>query len=1214
MLPPQNPNTADGQNFLYHKENPQDSAVQLQNYGLVYDNCSPQDYKYGGPANSSAPTAYIERSFKESKLPSTVGPPFEKTVILRSLYDEGGTVITPSIRAKIDKGFFKAGSDWTCYRRNYFSVICEYCLDPDIKQLGLFLSWSDTSKTERVEALGVCISGKVAGDNGKTVDLVLHTPNRDKGPQLRPSSIVKLSPHSSGTPPISLSTRLAEHRHGYRNTQPNQADQITTGAEEGVSERVLDFYSDPGQHIANFERIQFKCATANNGKRRAAQQYFLIAVDLFGMIRSGQSSETQWVKIATCPSVPLVVRGRSPGHYADDRRSSQYSLGNDQYASPKQLSNNAAVNNADPPTQSTPILDYRYYPSSPVLRDSEQRFISGQPTVADPTPLPEDDNSSISSISNLFSRANFSSASSIADRVEVVDQLVSLMLDDKGLEALCVDGFTRLHADRFERNLRRLLRIYALELCREASTEIETMAARFVKARVRYMVSSIRRAVDPGSVRKAEEMKSLLDQKVEKELSVEHYLQTNQAIDIPKIASDFADSDISSLQEQDDRDGDFIGRSESADLLQIEKLIINENAFEELRESLMGFVVPLLLDVQKSASTSDLFNQQAVVDSWKSNLREGMLEDVKLLQDLCRSIVGLSDALKDSLDRSSAACLHRYLCSIYGDLQNIIVEDMGKGDHNCTSKWIGPNAWGLCFLRIRAALEKVENRLESKSTISLQERYQYQENQKTRENKKQVRLSLNLLPRKSSQTWHEPSSGVYSKLAQTNQTGPFTQTQHDIKYHPDLRTELGAETSHFIRILDNMRDLQVSNPQHSIPKANEKDFNDSVINDLECKEKSDKSSSWLGADRILPNKGFIPENWAISYRTLFIWTWQKITHELRSISRPSIQSGHRRIEWVCDCGETLWGDFRDRNPEALAALTASLQCSLSDASSSPTHPINNHQPSSAARQSVSGPKNPVKHYSPASNSNCSQPIVCTGSIPSVLGTEKYLELCLNTGEYDVSLAEIAISRNQQSIDNDGQLFQEIRKRYQKTRGIIKTPNFHLFKPVDVHFVEFCFEDGDVGILKSPLSFPLEKDIQSKEWEFCSCPCPLKDPPPMPANVFLHHLNSKRTHPRRTWLDRLPKKLNHSIHQNPDPSSTHIGWQAHGWGVQIIEGPNGKAMLWLTVVNVLTSLAAALSWGFVKSDVQGACGIGGFMLAASSAMVFAFYTYYQVHHF
>lgn len=55
------------------------------------------------------------------------------------------------------------------------------------------------------------------------------------------------------------------------------------------------------------------------------------------------------------------------------------------------------------------------------------------------------------------------------------------------------------------------------------------------------------------------------------------------------------------------------------------------------------------------------------------------------------------------------------------------------------------------------------------------------------------------------------------------------------------------------------------------------------------------------------------------------------------------------------------------------------------------------------------------------------------------------------------------------------------------------------------------------------------------------------------------------------------------------------------------------MLWLTVLNVLTSLAAALSWGLVAGDVQGACGIGGFMLAALTALVFAFYTYYQVHY-
>lgn len=120
--------------------------------------------------------------------------------------------------------------------------------------------------------------------------------------------------------------------------------------------------------------------------------------------------------------------------------------------------------------------------------------------------------------------------------------------------------------------------------------------------------------------------------------------------------------------------------------------------------------------------------------------------------------------------------------------------------------------------------------------------------------------------------------------------------------------------------------------------------------------------------------------------------------------------------------------------------------------------MNNHQPSSAARQSVSDQKYPVKPDSSASNSNGSQPIVYADSIPSAPDTEKYLELCLNTGEYDVSLAEIVISTNQQTIENDGQLFQEIRNRYRRNRGIIKTPNFHLFKPVDVHFVEVsCFQ-------------------------------------------------------------------------------------------------------------------------------------------------------------
>lgn len=87
------------------------------------------------------------------------------------------------------------------------------------------------------------------------------------------------------------------------------------------------------QHIAVFDRIQFKSATANNGKRRAAQQYYHLIVELYADVGNASSSapgqsnqgDGGWVKISQRISAPMVVRGRSPGHYADERRASSTS-------------------------------------------------------------------------------------------------------------------------------------------------------------------------------------------------------------------------------------------------------------------------------------------------------------------------------------------------------------------------------------------------------------------------------------------------------------------------------------------------------------------------------------------------------------------------------------------------------------------------------------------------------------------------------------------------------------------------------------------------------------------------------------------------------------------------------------------------------------------------------------------------------------------------
>ena len=42
-----------------------------------------------------------------------------------------GTTVTPTLDAKVEKGFFYSGDHvWTCYRRNYFSVNVSYQLSP----------------------------------------------------------------------------------------------------------------------------------------------------------------------------------------------------------------------------------------------------------------------------------------------------------------------------------------------------------------------------------------------------------------------------------------------------------------------------------------------------------------------------------------------------------------------------------------------------------------------------------------------------------------------------------------------------------------------------------------------------------------------------------------------------------------------------------------------------------------------------------------------------------------------------------------------------------------------------------------------------------------------------------------------------------------------------------------------------------------------------
>ncbi|KAK9704123.1 hypothetical protein K7432_010369, partial [Basidiobolus ranarum] len=226
---------------------------------------------YGAP--SFHPTLRKRRS-DSLGFPNEAGPYFTQTKQHHNLYSMD-KVNNYSIRidSKFDRGFFLADNDWTCYRRNYFQVSTAFSLigsnhPPADPECPCIVEIDGVQHTVVQFFLGAAAR---VSNSDKKIDLIQHTPKRDKGPQTTPL-----------------------------------ARPIRAGGNVNLSS------VGSNQTIVTFERIQFKTATANNGKRRAAQQYYVLVVELLAECENGER-----YKVASTQSAPLVVRGRSPGHYAD---------------------------------------------------------------------------------------------------------------------------------------------------------------------------------------------------------------------------------------------------------------------------------------------------------------------------------------------------------------------------------------------------------------------------------------------------------------------------------------------------------------------------------------------------------------------------------------------------------------------------------------------------------------------------------------------------------------------------------------------------------------------------------------------------------------------------------------------------------------------------------------------------------------------------------
>lgn len=254
------------------------------------------------------------------------GPPFEETKVIYPVITARNQQVMPKIDAKIQKGFFKVDHKWTCYRRNYFTVSCSFSLKSATYESPFYLQRHANQQHEQISAFAMQISAKTAVVNNQESELrnlVQHTPKRDKATESVPGKVI-LQPAQ----PSILTSPASYHGSstmygGATNVPPSMM--IDYNPQQYAS---THHQGPPQSHT--FERIQFQRATANNGKRRAQQQYFHVVVELFADV--GRHGESQWVKIATAQSHPMVVRGRSPGHYKDNRRDSAASMDPDRGA------------------------------------------------------------------------------------------------------------------------------------------------------------------------------------------------------------------------------------------------------------------------------------------------------------------------------------------------------------------------------------------------------------------------------------------------------------------------------------------------------------------------------------------------------------------------------------------------------------------------------------------------------------------------------------------------------------------------------------------------------------------------------------------------------------------------------------------------------------------------------------------------------------------
>ncbi|KAI8842209.1 hypothetical protein BJ741DRAFT_592495 [Chytriomyces cf. hyalinus JEL632] len=222
------------------------------------------------------------------------------------------------VKPLIDRGFFMTEGNWTCYRRNYFQLSSSFSITE---------SATDDSTNY----------ASISGHGNSAPSSTAAAPTIDTSATPLPTSSKYFLEIKERLVPI---TNFLTHMSAYASSStdgssapqgPVELVQHTSKRDKGELTQPVPRVTDKDQRIT-FERIQFRTATSNNGRRRMgdqqqplsagsngtsvsggplAQQFFIVVVEVLCKVASGE-----FYKV--CESEMdrgVVVRGRAPGHY-----------------------------------------------------------------------------------------------------------------------------------------------------------------------------------------------------------------------------------------------------------------------------------------------------------------------------------------------------------------------------------------------------------------------------------------------------------------------------------------------------------------------------------------------------------------------------------------------------------------------------------------------------------------------------------------------------------------------------------------------------------------------------------------------------------------------------------------------------------------------------------------------------------------------------------